>query len=311
MLESMSQEKELFKNPDILRYMERLQTALMDTGIVGKSNALTDVVKTVHQKLFLDEVSAYKIPNSSAAVAQILLTYQNSHRPQDLWHFVTPDYRKSTLWIQLNSGDNRDMNKVVDSVNSFFEQNPPPSGLHHEWFGLTYINTVWQDQMVAGMMKAFLGSFLIVFGLMAILFRSLLWGLLCMIPLTVTIAIIYGIIGFIGKDYDMPVAVLSSLSLGLAVDYAIHFSARSRRLRSNSNSWKETLPAVFGEPARAIFRNVIVIGVGFMPLLAATLVPYQTVGAFISAILLFAGGATLLLLPAIIKLGEGLLFKQK
>ena len=311
MLGTISQESEVFKNPEVLRYIEKLQSSLIDSGIVGKSNALTDIVKTVHQKLFLGEESAYKIPDSSAAVAQILLTYEGSHRPQDLWHFVTNDYRKTTLWVQLNSGDNRDMNKVVDATASFFKQNPPPIELRHEWFGLTYINTIWQDQMVAGMMKAFLGSFLIVLGLMAILFRSLLWGLLCMIPLTVTIAIIYGVIGLIGKDYDMPVAVLSSLSLGLAVDYAIHFIARSRRLRSRQNSWKETLPAVFGEPARAIIRNVIVIGVGFLPLLAATLVPYQTVGAFISAILLFAGGATLLLLPAIIKLLESLLFKQK
>jgi predicted RND superfamily exporter protein len=119
------------------------------------------------------------------------------------------------------------------------------------------------------------------------------------------------VIGLIGKDYDMPVAVLSSLSLGLAIDYAIHFIARSRRLRSQTNSWEEALPAVFGEPARAIVRNVIVIGVGFLPLLAASLIPYQTVGVFISTILLFAGGATLLLLPAIIKLLESTLFKQK
>jgi len=54
-----------------------------------------------------------------------------------------------------------------------------------------------------------------------------------------------------------------------------------------------------------------VIGVGFLPLLAASLVPYQTVGAFISAILLLAGGVTLLVLPAIIQLLEGALFKQK
>ena len=46
-----------------------------------------------------------------------------------------------------------------------------------------------------------------------------------MVPLTVTIGLIYGVIGLIGKDYDMPVAVLSSLSLGLSVDYAIHFLA--------------------------------------------------------------------------------------
>ena len=109
----------------------------------------------------------------------------------------------------------------------------------------------------------------------------------------------------------MPVAVLSSLSLGLAVDYAIHFLARSRELSKKYGTWNETIKAVFGEPARAIARNVIVIGIGFTPLLFAPLVPYKTVGFFISAILLFAGIATLLILPALITVFEKILFKRK
>jgi hypothetical protein len=184
----------------------------------------------------------------------------------------------------------------------------PAIPIEHNWFGLTYINVVWQEKMVSGMLGAFLGSFLVVLLMMTLLFRSALWGLLSMIPLTVTIALIYGTIGIVGKDYDMPVAVLSSLSLGLAVDYAIHFLARSRMLHAEHGSWKEAVGPVFGEPARAIARNVLVIGVGFLPLLAAPLVPYQTVGIFIAAILLCAGVATLLILPALIRVLEPWLF---
>jgi len=311
LMDAVTQEREVFKRPDVLNYIGKLEQALLEGGLVGKSNSLADIVKTVHRELFQGEEAAFRIPDSQAAVAQTLITYQSSHRPQDLWHFVTPDYRRTTLWIQLKSGDNRDMNRVVNAVEEFMRGNPPPAPMTHRWFGLTYINTIWQDQMVAGMLKAFLGSFVVVLGLVVFLFRSLLWGILSMLPLTATIALIYGIIGLAGKDYDMPVAVLSSLSLGLAVDYAIHFIARGRRIRERAASWKEALPDVFGEPARAISRNVIVIGVGFLPLLAAPLVPYQTVGAFISCILLLAGGVTLLLLPAVIKFLEGPLFKRK
>lgn len=305
------QKSETFKQPEALRYMAKLQQYLLTTGLVGKSNALPDVVKTVHRELFLGKDEAFRIPNSAAAVAQTLITYQSSHRPQDLWHFVTPDYRKANLWIQLKSGDNKDMQAVVAAVDDFIAKNPPPVALHHNWFGLTYINVIWQEKMVAGMLEAFAGSFVIVLIMMIFLFRSLWWGLLSMIPLTVTIGLIYGVIGLIGKDYDMPVAVLSALSLGLAVDYAIHFLARSREIRTRHNSWQETLSEVFGEPGRAIFRNVIVIGVGFLPLLAAPLIPYQTVGIFISAILVIAGIASLLILPSIITLARGVLFPKQ
>ncbi len=302
---------ELFKQPEILRFVEGLQTYLLTTGLVGKSNALPDIIKTVHRELYLGDEKAFRIPDMQNAVAQTLMTYQNSHRPNDLWHFTTPSFDKTVLWIQLKSGDNKDMSKVVKAVGEYMAAHEAPVALEHKWFGLTYINVIWQDKMVAGMVEAFAGSFVIVLLMMIILFRSFAWGALSMIPLTVTIAFIYGIIGFVGKDYDMPVAVLSSLSLGLAVDYAIHFLARSREALKAAGSWDKAIKVVFGEPARAIARNVIVIGVGFTPLLFAPLVPYKTVGFFISAILVFAGAATLLILPAMITVFEKYLIRRE
>lgn len=310
-IDKKQQELDVFKRPDVLRYIEGLQAYLLKTGYVGKSNGLPDIVKTVHRDLFLGNQDAYVIPDTEAAVAQTLITYQGSHRPQDLWHFVTPDYRNTNLWIQLKSGDNKAMEAVIKTVDSYIADNPPPVELSHKWFGLTYINVIWQQKMVKGMLEAFAGSFAMVLLMMTVLFRSPWWGILSMIPLTVTIALIYGVIGLIGKDYDMPVAVLSALSLGLAVDYAIHFLARTREIHLRHPSWSETLHDVFGEPARAIARNVIVIGMGFLPLLAAPLIPYQTVGVFISAILVIAGAATLFILPAMMTVFQKLLFKKK
>lgn len=308
-LQNVQQQRSTFKRPDVLAYIEGLQAHLLETGLVGKSNTLPDIVKTVHRELFLGEEEAYRIPDTQNAVAQTLLTYQGSHRPQDLWHFVTPDYRKTNLWIQLKSGDNKDMAAVIAAVDGYVEAHPAPTALAHKWFGLTYINVVWQQRMVAGMLDAFVGSFVIVLVMMVFLFRSFWWGLLSMVPLSLTIGLIYGVIGLIGKDYDMPVAVLSALSLGLAVDYAIHFLVRSREIRQRYQNWQMSVKEVFGEPGRAIARNVIVIGIGFTPLLAAPLVPYQTVGIFISAILVIAGAGSLLILPALITLFETTLFK--
>jgi uncharacterized protein len=305
--------EEVFKQPEVLRYLSGLQAHLNEMRVdgqrlVGKSNSVADIVKTVHRELLEGEESQFRIPDSPEAVAQTLMTYESSHRPHDLWHFITPDYRRSSTWIQLRSGDNQDMSRVVDEVDAYMTANPPPMDLRAQWFGLTYINVEWQQKMVAGMLESFLGSFLVVLLMMTLLFRSALWGLLSMIPLTITIALIYGLIGLMGKDYDMPVAVLSSLSLGLAVDFAIHFLARTRQVYERHCNWAESVKGVFGEPARAITRNALVVGVGFLPLLAAPLMPYKTVGFFIAAILSLAGVATLVLLPALVRVLEPWLF---
>jgi predicted RND superfamily exporter protein len=148
------------------------------------------------------------------------------------------------------------------------------------------------------MLKAILGSFLVVFVLMVIQFRSLTLGLLSMVPLSVSILLSYGLIGWVGKDYDMPIAVCSSLSLGLGIDFAIHFIQRFKMHYAKTGDLDETNRYMFGEPGRAIARNAIVISLGFLPLVASSLGPYVTVGFFFALLMAFSTVSTLLILPA-------------
>ena len=306
--ELQSEQLKLFKQPEALRYMSDLENHLESAGLVGKSNSIAGIVKKVYQELIDGKPENYRIPDSSGAIAQSLLQFQSSHTPDDLWHFVTNDLDKANIWLQLKSGDNKDMEKVVAAVEEYFKKTPPPMPMEHNWAGLTYINIVWQQRMVWGMLQSLLGSFIIVFIMMALMFRSALWGLVCMVPLSITILMIYGVIGLVGKDYDMPVAVLSALTLGMAVDFAIHFLERARVSYAEKGSWKAGAAEMFGEPARAIARNVLVIAIGFLPLLAAPLVPYKTVGIFLCAIMALSGAVTLIILPAILTVAEKRLF---
>jgi hypothetical protein len=309
-IDEMYQKHQFFKQPQWLNYLDGLQQHLLTTGVVGKTVALTDFVKTVNRELHSADEAYYRIPDSSRAVAQTLLTYQNSHRPQDIWRFVTSDYRQGIIWLLMNSGDNIDMSTVVKAAEDYLQANPPPISVDMEWFGLNYINVVWQQKMVDGMMYSILGSYLAVMLIMLYLLRSIWWAMLAMLPLTVTMLVIYGALGLAGKAYDMPVAVLSALAIGLAIDFAIHFAVRLRHLYSRNNSWHESLRAFYNEPARAIIRNMMVVAIGFTPLLLAPLVPYNTVGYLIATILLVSGIVTLVIIPAIFGLAHPFLFPQ-
>jgi predicted RND superfamily exporter protein len=300
-----------FQRPEALAYIMSLQEMLVGTGWVGKTNALPDVVKVVNRELRGGDARHYLIPASVPGVAQTLMQFQSSHRPQDLWRMVTPDYQSTAIWLQLTSGDNQDMSRVIDAVATYLDANPPPTGVQVRWAGKTYINVIWQNAMVSGMLKSLLGAFVVVFFIMTLLFRSPGFGLLAMVPLTITIVGVYGVIGWVGKDYDMPIAVLSSLTLGLSVDFAIHFIQRLRALYAETGSFDAAAREVFEEPARAIARNGIVIALGFTPLFVAPLVPYITVGAFMAGIMAASGLATLVLIPAIVSWAHPWLFKPQ
>ena len=318
----------LFKRPEMLRYVEQLQAALTANDVVGKTTSSVDALKKASYELqyvappsdaSAPELAQYSdrnesnrtVPDTASAIGQVFTQLEGMKKKDSIFHLVTKDYQQANIWVQLTSGDNIHMEAIVKDVEQFLIDNPPPIEVHAKWAGLTYLNVVWQDKMVRGMLSSLLSSFVVVLIMMMILFRSPLYGILSMLPLTVTISFIYGLIGLVGKDYDMPVAVLSALTLGLSVDFSIHFLVRAREEHKRLGSWASASTQMFKEPALAISRNAITISIGFTPLLVAPLVPYKTVGFFLATIMGISWLATLFLLPALLTMLKRWAFKQQ
>ena len=296
------------KQPEVMAYVEKVQQHLEATPLVGKTSSVADIVKRINYVLHDAKPEAAIIPSTQEEIGQYLFLFQMSGDPDDLDNFLTPDARQANIWVQMKRGENKDMERVERALEEFTAANPPPAGIQLRWSGLTYINKVWQGIMVVGMLEAFLSSWAVVFLLMMFLFRSLRLALISMVPLTFAIVFSYGILGFVGKDYDMPVAVCASLALGLAIDYAIHFLQRFKEKHRETRNLMDTSRWIFGSPARAIARNALVISLGFLPLVLATLTPYVTVGVFFASLMAFSALSTLLVLPALLHLfGEKLL----
>jgi predicted RND superfamily exporter protein len=293
-------ESDAIKSPEAETYIENVQRELEKDSIVGATTGITDIVKKVRYELFSADPSKMTLPVSQDEIAQMLFMFEMSGgNPEDLFKFVTREYDQANLWVQLRVGDNQAVSKVVDRVDQYMAHNPPPAGMTVQWAGLPYVNVVWQKLMVSGMREALFIAFGIVFIMMISLFRSFYWGFISMLPLTITVIAIYGFIGYVGKPYDMPISVLSSLTLGLSVDFAIQFIQRLRTIYSRTKDFKQSYHDIFEGVGRAIARNVLVVSIGFVPMLFSSLVPYVTVGAFFLAIMLVSGLVTMLLLPAI------------
>jgi len=307
----------IMKSPRVVRYIDNLQNYLeKNSSLVGKTTSLANVVKRVNFVLHNNDPEYNVVPDDAKELAQYLFLFLMSGNPRDLDKLVDYEYKNTNIWLQLKKGENLDIKSVINTVNNYIQKHPLPPGLslkNIKWSGLSYINVFWQDKMVKGMLYgSLLSSYIAVFLMMAFLFRSLGKGFLSMVPLTVTLAVIYGFIGLIGKNYDMPIAVLSSMTLGMSIDFAIHFIQRREQILkllphlkdvSAEEDMKErkklALFRNFGAPARAITRNILVISLGFIPLVFAPLVPYITVGIFIAAIMALSGIATLIILPAL------------
>ncbi|HEB02631.1 MAG TPA: RND transporter, partial [Nitrospirae bacterium] len=304
------QADEDMKRPDVMGYIEGLQEHLESLELVGKTTSVADVVKRVNYVLHDEDKTYDVLPDAREAIGQYLFLYLMSSKPDELDNMVDYDFSKANIWVQLRSGDNRDMTSVVDDLARFMEANPAPDGISVQWSGLPYLNITWQQLMVTGMLKATVGSWWVIFVLLIVQFRSFWWAAVGMLPLGFSVLFTYGLIGFAGKEYDMPIAVCSTLALGIGVDFSIHFIQRFRDRFKETGDLEATMQwAMGGEPALAIFRNAVTVGIGFTPMVLATLLPYVTVGLFFGSLAFFAGITTLVFLPALIGTFRGVLLK--
>jgi len=279
-------------SPETVASVAALQAHWGRVDTVGQTTSYVDAIATVQDP----------VPNDRAGIEAALHSVAESPNGNVVASLITPSFGRANLQLQMKDGDNQAMQEVVDGTEAYLETAPLPDGVRAEWAGETYLNLVWQDKMVPGMLTAFLGTFVVVLVLMVVLFRSLRWALLAMLPMSATVLFVYGVVGYSGKDYDMPMAVLSTLVLGIGVDFAIHFIVRFRELAAEADTTESALRQFFEEPARALTRNALIIAIGFVPLFFASLVPYIVVGAFLASIMLLSWLVTLLLLPAIVTL---------
>ncbi|OGR19855.1 MAG: hypothetical protein A2X81_14700 [Desulfobacterales bacterium GWB2_56_26] len=301
----ISEEEGFVKNPETMKYLEGLQRHLEQLPVVGKTFSVADYVKRINRVLHDDDPRYDQIPDSKEAIGQYLFLFSMSAKPSDLDNVVDPSFREANIWVQLKTWDAQGMETVIRAVDEYRRTHPIAMELKPA--GIAYFNLVWNHEVLWDMVKGFILALVVVLAILAFDFRSIKWALIGYAPLLFTILLIYGAIGYAGKDFDMPISVLSCLSLGMAVDFAIHFVSRFRqRLASDPNAdLTEALLWTAARPGKGILRNAILFAASFAVMLFAPLTPYITVGAFIVTMMLLSAVMTIIFLPALITLAQG------
>ncbi len=198
---------------------------------------------------------------------------------------------------------------VIARAEAHLAADPLPFGARVRPAGIATFNLVWNDEVLRGMLESFLVGLVLVLVLLVVQTRSLAWGALMFVPLLFTVVFLYGVTGLIGKDFDMPVAVLSTLSLGLGIDFAIHFVARFQERYRRHPDLREALVWTVARPGRGIFLNAALFALGFAVMIFADLTPYVTVGLFMVAIMLLSAFLSVAFLPGLIHLFHRTLLK--
>lgn len=293
-------EDDFVKTPEAMRFIEGLQRHLEKLPVVGKTTSVADYVKRINRVLHNDDARYEAIPDSKETIAQYLFLFSMSAKPSDLDNVVDYPFRRANIWVQLKTWDARAMQDVINAAEDYKQAHPTSMVLKPA--GIAYFNVVWNREVLWDMVKGFSLALVVVFGILALDFRSFKWAIVGYTPLLFTIFLIYGVVGYAGKEFDMPISVLSCLCLGMAVDFAIHFVSRLRQRLADApgESVRDACCWTAARPGKGIMRNAVLFAASFAVMILAPLTPYITVGAFIVSMMMLSALMTILYLPALV-----------
>ncbi|NOX37699.1 MAG: RND family transporter [Calditrichaeota bacterium] len=275
-------EEDTFKQPAVLTEMVRMQEAVQhQLPVVGNSFSLGDYLKRMNKVMHADSARYERIPDSQNLIAQYLLLYEMSGDPENLWQVVTEDYQKANITFQLKSDNSRALKKAIAVIESFrprFEE----QGIQINYAGSGYKALVFTDLILEGQITSLLLSLVIVIALLALMFRSFTVGLIGAVPIILTAMISFGVMGLLNIPLSTTTALISSIAVGIGIDYAVHFIERYRIYARQTESKVETIKLTMHHSGRAIIFNALVVIAGFLVLLFSVFPPNRVLGALVS-----------------------------
>ncbi|MCF7824664.1 MAG: MMPL family transporter [Candidatus Marinimicrobia bacterium] len=271
-----------FKEPDALKALAKMQNNVEKSlPIVGDSFSIADFLKRMNKVMNADDEAFNTIPDNQDLIAQYLLLYEMSGDPENLWQVVTDDFKKVNLTFQLKSDNSKALNSAIDIVEEY-RQDFEALGIEVNYAGSGYKALVFTDLILEGQISSLLMSLVIVVILLGLIFKNYKLGLIGAIPIVVTTFISFGVMGILNIPLSSTTALISSIAIGIGIDYAVHFIDRYRINALESQNRKLAIRQTMYHSGRAIVFNAIVVIAGFMVLLASVFPPNRILGGLIS-----------------------------
>ena len=273
--------EDVFKMPETLELIDRMQTETMLLAEVGNSFSLSDYLKRMNKVMNADDEAYFRIPESREMVAQYLLLYEMSGDPENLNKVVNYYYDHTNVTFQLKGDDSKTIKAALDVIRQF-EDELAVKGVSINYAGSGYKALVFTSLILEGQVMSIAISLILVLIILSVMFRSIRAGLIGAVPITITALISFGVMGLLNIPLSTTTALLSSIAIGIGIDYAIHFLQHYRMNLSGSTSQLQALYKTMGQTGKAILFNAIVVISGFLVLLFSVFPPNRTLGALVS-----------------------------
>lgn len=287
--------KDIFKEPKVLKEIEKLHSFLTQIKGVDKVISLIDYIKKMNQAFHNNNQSYYSIPETKEAVAQFLLLYD----ADDIADYIDFSYRWATIRVRITEHDSTQLARILKTIDNYLKEHFEPD-FEVKLTGHTVLETEINESLLKDQINSLLLAMIIIFGTLFFIFRSLKIGLISLVANCLPIILNFGIMGLFGIRLNTATAMIAAVAIGIIVDDTIHYLCAYSDYYRNIPNKEKALQTATILKGRAIITTSLILALSFGILAFSGFVPTINFGILSAIIMITALLADLFLLPSLL-----------
>jgi hypothetical protein len=288
------------KSPKILKRMDQLQSFIKDFSDVGSAMSIATIIKKINRALNEDKPEFEVIPKTRKEVAQAILLYSMASSPYDFELFVDNSFSHAQIIALLKGISTGKIAKIVKEAEKFYKDRFSEK-IEVKFTGFSVLLTELGRLIIISLIITIFISASLVFFITFFTFRSWSIGLMAVIPLLIAIIVNFGLTGLLGIELSIPIAMISSIIIGIGIDFSFHFLYR---FKLELKRVKETSPIIktVCTAGKAILFDALPTAFGILVLLFSTFVPLRYFGFLMALIMMVCAFGAITIFPAILSI---------
>jgi len=284
------------KAPDVMNRIDSYDKKIKEINGVGNTTSIAAVVRKMSKAINDPGEDFYdSIPDSRNAIAQYFMLYNMNGDPEDFERLVDFDYQNTQVICRINNSNTSVVNKVINEMNIITEGD---NSIILKG-GYASIFSDFARLVVNGQFFSLFLSIAVVSIMLMILFRSIIAGLISAIPISISMLVLFGSMGYFGINLNVATAMLSSIMIGVGIDYTIHYLWRFRSEIKKGKNEIDAISISLKTTGRGITINAFSVIVGFSILMVSGFKPVQFYGFLVVVTILSCLIGAIVLIPAI------------
>ena len=251
-------------SPDVLSYIDYLETDLKQQQNIEKVQSLTDVLKAMN---------GGTLPSSQAETERLVSLIPESERSK-----LYPSNVMMLVQIQLTQGLSDDVQTtVLNNVGSVVSSSNPPPGVTVEISGSPAFSQQMSQGLMSNMGILIGGAMVLMIITMGILFSYVRHRFMPVLLVAIGLVSSLGLMGLFGIQLNMAVIGAFPVLIGLGIDYAIQFHARFDE-ESRKGSLEDAVFTTVTRTGPAVMYAMLATSMGFLAMFVSTVPMIRSFG---------------------------------